>query len=73
MAGEQKVSLKDVVEKISKILEIPSEIEVTNSNESIVLGSINKIKEMGFEYKINIDEGIRELVLDERNSELFNY
>jgi len=73
LAGAQKVSLKEVVEKISKILETPSEIEVTNSKESIVLGSINKIKDMGFEYKINIDEGIRELVLDERNSKLFTY
>ena len=73
LAGEQKISLKDVVEKISNILKIPSEIEVINSNESIVLGSINQIKEMGFEYKINIDEGIRELVLDERNPKFFSY
>ena len=73
LAGEKKTSLKEIVEKISKVLEIPAEIEISNSNESVVLGSINKIKETGFKYKISIDEGIKELVFNQRDSKLFSY
>ena len=73
IAGEQNTSLKEVVEKISLILDIPAETENVESNESVVLGSIDKIKDSGFEYRINLDEGIKELVTKQRKPELFNY
>ena len=71
VAGKETVSLKDVVDKISKNLGIDTNIETLDSNEAIVLGDIDKMKKFDFNFKININDGIQELISNERDSKLF--
>ena len=46
-------------------------IEISNANEATVLGSIEKMEKINFEFKINMNDGIEELISKKRNSELF--
>jgi nucleoside-diphosphate-sugar epimerase len=71
IAGKEKISLKDVVDKISKKIGSTGNIEISNANEATVLGSIEKMEKINFEFKINMNDGIEELISKKRNSELF--
>lgn len=72
LAGKEKISLRELVEKISTILNKSLNCELTNSAESIVLGSIDKMDDMGFQHKIDINEGLKECISQERPKELFS-
>jgi nucleoside-diphosphate-sugar epimerase len=62
VAGSQKVSLADVVEIISKNLNKHPVIENTDEKESVFLGSVEKMKSIGFVQEVNLEDGIKEMI-----------
>jgi len=72
IAGKEKISLKNIIENITKILEKSSNIEILDSKEATVLGSTDKMNENGFHHKIDLNEGIKELILKKRDDK-FNF
>ena len=72
IAGKEKISLKNIIENITKILEKSSNIEILDSKEAVVLGSTDKMNGNGFHHKIDLNEGIKELILKKRDDK-FNF
>jgi nucleoside-diphosphate-sugar epimerase len=69
VAGLQTAALKDVVTMIAELLHKSPHIEYTDGIEDVLLGSIDKMKSIGFNHEIDLQAGIREMIFGlQRNS-----
>ena len=60
LCGKEVVTLCDVVEKISNILDIPANIETNGSEPVYLQGNGNKLKELiKYEPKITLGAGLK--------------
>jgi len=63
IAGNQNVSLMNVVNEISNLLGMEAIIKNVNKKEQTFLGSISKMKSIDFVHKINLKQGLKQMVL----------
>ena len=62
IAGLEETSLEHIVRILSKILKKNPIIDFTTDRESILIGSTNKMKSFNFQYEIDLETGLNELV-----------
>ena len=62
VAGLEETSLEHVVRILSKILKKNPIIDFTTDRESILIGSTNKMKSFNFQYEIDLETGLNEMV-----------
>ena len=62
LAGNETISLLDVVEKISKLLKKPANTQKVDGKKSTVIGSIEKMISTGFKFDITLENGLKECI-----------
>ena len=62
VAGNQNVTLREVVIEMGKILKRKPKIKKIEKKEDIVLGSIEKMKSINFKHEISIKSGLNEMI-----------
>ena len=59
VAGNEKISLLSMVNEISKLLKKEPNIKKIHGDNSIVLGSIDKMISNGFKFHVNLESGLQ--------------
>ena len=62
IAGYETISLQNIVETLSTILEKKAAVNFTSGEETTLLGSIKKMKSFNFQHKIDLKTGLNEMI-----------
>ena len=62
IAGQEIISLQNMVETLSTILDKKATVNFPDGEEATLLGSIKKMKLFNFHHKIDLKTGLTEMV-----------